>query len=124
MRKDTFKLTVVALVVFIVTCKSQGTCESKDADVLILGAGMSGIAAAKTLNDNVVTNFIILEARNEIGGQMRAADFAGVRIELGANWIQGVDSSGSGWYKVNPLWALGIRIKSSSILLQGNPNLH
>ena len=85
MRKDTFKLTVVALVAFIVSCKSQGTCESNDADVLILGAGMSGIAAAKTLNDNGVTNFIILEARNEIGGRMRAADFAGSSTGM---WVE------------------------------------
>ena len=43
---------------------------------------------------------------NEIEGRMRATVFAGVKIELGANWIQGVDPSGSGRYKVNPLWAL------------------
>ena len=67
---------------------------------------MAGIAAAKTLSDSGVTNFVILEARDEIGGRMRVADFAGVKIELGANWIQGVDPSGSGRFKVNPLWAL------------------
>ena len=37
-----------------------------DADVLILGAGMTGIAAAKALHERGVTNFIILEARHSI----------------------------------------------------------
>ena len=35
--------------------------ENADAQVLILGAGMAGISAAKTLYDNGVTDFIILE---------------------------------------------------------------
>ena len=48
-------------------------------------------SCSQTLSDNGVTNFVILEARDEIGGRMRVADFAGVEIELGANWIQGVD---------------------------------
>ena len=40
-------------------------CENPDAEVLILGAGMSGISAARTLYENGVTDFIILEqARN------------------------------------------------------------
>ena len=35
--------------------------ENADAQVLILGAGMAGISAARTLYDNGVTDFIILE---------------------------------------------------------------
>ena len=60
-----------------------------DADVLILGAGMSGVAAARTLFEAGVRNFLVLEARDEIGGRMRSAKFAGVTVELGANWIHG-----------------------------------
>ena len=37
---------------------------------------------------------------------MRGADFAGVKIELGANWIMGVDLDNSENYKTNPLWIL------------------
>ena len=37
------------------------SCENADADVLILGAGMSGISAARTLYENGVTDFIILD---------------------------------------------------------------
>ena len=87
-------------------CDAAGSCESPDADVIIVGAGMSGIAAASTFYNNSITNFLILEARSEIGGRMRSTEFAGVKIELGANWIQGVDTSGSPRELVNPIWEL------------------
>ena len=61
-----------------------------DADVLILGAGMAGIAAAKSLYENGVNNFMILEARDRIGGRLRSAEFGGIRVELGDQWIPGM----------------------------------
>ena len=61
-----------------------------EADVLILGAGMSGISAAKTLYEKGVKNFTILEARDRIGGRMRSEEFGGIRVELGEQWIQGI----------------------------------
>ena len=105
----TSMLVLYYFIALLAAFKGEGTCKNPDADVLILGAGMSGIASAKTLYDNGVTDFIILEARDEIGGRMRAVDFAGVKVEVGANWIQGVDASGSGGYAVNPIWALARR---------------
>ena len=48
-----------------------------DADVLILGAGMSGVAAARTLFEAGVKNFLVLEARDEIGGRHEVPKFAG-----------------------------------------------
>jgi polyamine oxidase len=64
--------------------------------VLVLGAGMSGITAAKTLDEGGVEDFTILEGYERIGGRMRKAEFAGTIIELGANWVQGL--------KNNPIW--------------------
>ena len=61
----------------------------KDTTVLVLGAGISGIAAARTLNDHGITDFIILEGTDRIGGRMRQMKFHNTTIELGANWIQG-----------------------------------
>ena len=37
---------------------------------------------------------------------MRAVDFAGVKVEAGASWIQGVDTTGSAEYETNPIWTL------------------
>ena len=64
--------------------ESSYSCENPDAQVLILGAGMTGIAAAYSLHINGTTNFIILEAQDRIGGRMRTDTFAGVRVNTGA----------------------------------------
>lgn len=61
-----------------------------DADVLILGAGVAGISAAKSLHEGGVDNFLILEARDRIGGRMHSAEFGGIRVELGEQWIHGI----------------------------------
>ena len=59
--------------------------------VLILGAGAAGITAAKTLHDQGVTDFLVLEGQDYIGGRMKQASFAGMKVELGANWIHFAD---------------------------------
>ena len=100
-----FRFFLLALFA-VYCCDASGSCESPDADVIIVGAGMSGIAAASTFYNSGLTNFLILEARSEIGGRMRSVEFAGIQIELGANWIQGVDPSGSPRERVNPIWEL------------------
>ena len=79
---------------------------SFDADVLILGAGMAGMSAAKTLHEAGITNTIILEARDRVGGRIRSEQFGGIRVEVGANWIESVDKTNSGKYKTNPMWTL------------------
>ena len=63
--------------------------------VLILGAGLSGITAAKTLLDNNITDFYVLEAKNHIGGRIHAVQFEGVTIETGANWLHLLDDDDS-----------------------------
>lgn len=55
--------------------------------VLILGAGLSGITAAKTLLQNNITDFYVLEGQNYIGGRVHAVQFEGFTIETGANWL-------------------------------------
>ena len=54
---------------------------------------MAGISAAKTLHDNGITNFIILEQRDRIGGRVNSSLFAGSTVELGPQWILGADPS-------------------------------
>ena len=61
-----------------------------DADVLILGAGMSGVSAAKSLHENGVDNFMIIEARDRMGGRLRSERFGGIRVELGEQWVFGI----------------------------------
>ncbi|CAI0547407.1 unnamed protein product [Linum tenue] len=54
--------------------------------VIVIGAGISGIAAAKTLHDAGVKDVVILEATSHVGGRMRKAEIGGHMVELGANW--------------------------------------
>jgi polyamine oxidase len=65
---------------------------------------MAGISAGKTLSDNGITSFLILEGGDDIGGRVKETQFGGVTVELGANWIQGLFSNGS--MEKNPLWLL------------------
>lgn len=68
--------------------------------VLILRAGVAGITAAKTLLENSMKDFLILEAQDYIGGRFKQRSFAGAKLEEGANWIHYADD------QENPLWEL------------------
>lgn len=65
--------------------------EEEDLDVIIIGAGWSGISAAMTLKSKGITNFKILEARDTIGGRSRTINqtFANqtYAIDLGSMWV-------------------------------------
>ncbi|CAM8932636.1 unnamed protein product [Rhodiola kirilowii] len=74
---------------------------SSRSSVIIIGAGISGISAAKVLAENGVDDIFILEASDRIGGRIRKEDFGGVSVELGAGWIAGV-----GGKETNPIWEL------------------
>lgn len=70
-----------------------------ETDVLILGGGMTGVSAAHTLHGELgVKNFLIVEARHELGGRVQNGRIGGVQVELGANWIEGLGE--------NPIWKL------------------
>lgn len=61
-------------------------------DILIIGAGIAGLAAARHLVENEF-DVTILEGRDRIGGRIytdRTLDFT---IDLGAAWIQGAEEN-------------------------------
>jgi polyamine oxidase len=70
-----------------------------EVDVLILGAGITGVTAARTLEVNGITDFLVLEGGDRIGGRIREDDGAG--LELGANWIHGLDMRDK---EHHPIW--------------------
>ncbi|KAF9261105.1 amine oxidase [Marasmius fiardii PR-910] len=71
--------------------------------VLILGGGVSGVIAARTLHEQGVDDFLILEARDQLGGRLASHPFGGKVIESGANWIQGTQVDGG---PANPIFTL------------------
>jgi monoamine oxidase len=61
--------------------------QSREADVVIVGAGLSGMIAARKLLDAGLTP-LILEADERVGGRILTQEvMPGVPIELGAQWI-------------------------------------
>ncbi|KAI0669114.1 amine oxidase [Trametes maxima] len=81
--------------------------QQKDAKVLILGGGVAGVIAARTLHERGIDDFILIEARPELGGRMMSREFGTAQnrwtIEVGANWVQGTQT-GKG--PSNPIWGL------------------
>jgi monoamine oxidase len=67
-----------------------------DADVLVIGAGVAGLAAARRLT-GAGRRVAVLEARDRIGGRVHTIRPGGAAVELGAEFIHG-DS--------NALWPL------------------
>jgi len=60
--------------------------------VIVVGAGMAGLVAARLLHDSgfVVT---VLEARGRLGGRTWTDDSLGAPLDLGGSWVHGVDGN-------------------------------
>ena len=66
-----------------------------DLPILIVGAGISGIACAKKLQEKG-EKVIVLEARSSIGGRINSKKIDLEIFDLGASWIHGIED--------NPIW--------------------
>ncbi|KAF8316790.1 amine oxidase [Clavulina sp. PMI_390] len=84
--------------------------------VLILGGGIAGVMAARELSAAGVENYLLVEARDELGGRLRSHTLEnGLTVELGANWIEGLHSE---LQSHNPIWKLakqhGLQVASNN----------
>ncbi|CAL4916363.1 unnamed protein product [Urochloa decumbens] len=91
----------ISLVLVVALAHYASLTAAAGPKVIIVGAGMSGISAGKRLSDAGITDLVILEATDRIGGRMHKTSFAGVNVEMGANWVEGV-----GGEQMNPIWPL------------------
>ncbi|BFI29912.1 hypothetical protein AXG93_1988s1270 [Marchantia polymorpha subsp. ruderalis] len=105
-------VTAVYVVLFLSAVAFHAlAAEDVNVDVIIIGAGMAGIAAGRTLTEMGITNFVILEATDRVGGRIRNTDFAGMKVEMGANWVEGVNGK-----ELNPVWDLAKQVNLRTIL--------
>ncbi|KAI9270303.1 hypothetical protein EDC94DRAFT_512694 [Helicostylum pulchrum] len=74
--------------------------------VVILGGGVSGISAALNLTASGISDFMMVEARDILGGRAQNAPFADINVELGCNWVQGLGT--------NPINQLAIKYNLST----------
>ena len=102
------QILAVAVLVLIIAPASLGqpNCDrDPDAQVLILGAGLAGLGAARRLSQSGINDFLILEQRDQIGGRVQSTQFAGTTVELGPQWVFSVDQSVPEESQ-QPLWPL------------------
>jgi len=64
-----------------------------DVTVAIVGAGVSGLACASRLFAAGITSIILFEAKDRSGGRMFSVPFGDYNVELGAQWIHGVEGN-------------------------------
>lgn len=70
--------------------KQQGAPDAADGvlDVAIIGAGMAGLTAARDLQQAGCNAFVVLEARDRVGGRVLNHDLgSGYISEVGGQWI-------------------------------------
>ena len=60
--------------------------ELDDTDVIVIGAGLSGLAAARRVQERG-QSVCVLEARDRVGGRTWTRDFQGRRVDVGGQWI-------------------------------------
>ena len=84
--------TKLLIIILLIVGLSKAQNDRRIYDVIIVGAGISGLAAADNLIDSG-KDVLILEARDRIGGRIWSRLWNGVTIEEGANWIHTSDGN-------------------------------
>ena len=107
-------ISAVGLCAATSTGSGSSVPESKHHKVLILGGGVTGVIAARTLHQNGIDDFLVVDALDELGGRIMSRSFAGKTMELGATWVQGTQT-GNG--PANPIFEL---VKKHNITTQSN----
>ncbi|XP_009993010.1 PREDICTED: spermine oxidase isoform X1 [Chaetura pelagica] len=68
---------------------SSGLRRKRQPRIVIVGAGLAGLSAAKALLESGFTDVTILEATDRIGGRVQSVKLGHATFELGATWIHG-----------------------------------
>jgi monoamine oxidase len=85
----------------------MGIDSSEQHEVIVIGAGAAGLAAAHELLRRGVKGVLILEARDRIGGRVWTSNLNGTPIDLGASWIHTIND--------NPIAELAIKYQIDTV---------
>lgn len=88
-------------------------------DTIVIGAGMSGVSAARMLAD-AGQRVTVLEGRDRIGGRMHTDRRAGFPVDRGASWVHGIDDSAL-WDLVQALGIPTLEYTVGSFQVGGRP---
>lgn len=98
-RRKFIKETLTGLPILLFTpsilassCNKEDDNEPNEKTVIVIGAGISGLAAAKKMKENGF-NVIVLEAQDKVGGRLRTNRTLGVAFDEGASWIHGINDN-------------------------------
>lgn len=72
---------------------SSGLRTHRQPRIVVIGAGLAGLAASKILQEHGFTDVTVLEASDRIGGRVQSVQHDKATLELGATWIHGASGN-------------------------------
>lgn len=72
---------------------SSGLRSHRQPRIVVIGAGLAGLSATRTLLEHGFTDVTILEAADHIGGRVLSVPNGKSTLELGATWIHGANGN-------------------------------
>ena len=98
-RRKFIKDTLTGLPIILITpsilassCNNENVNQPNGKTIIIIGAGISGLVAAKKLKENGF-DVIVLEAQDKVGGRLRTNRSLGIGFDEGASWIHGIEGN-------------------------------
>lgn len=85
-RRDSLKLLGAGTLVTALQTPLSSAAESNAVDVVVVGAGFAGMIAARSLI-RAGKKVIVLEARDRVGGRVKAGKIAGRTVDVGGMWV-------------------------------------
>lgn len=99
-RRKFIKNTLAGLpLIFLAPSLLANSCSSEDEtetpngkSVIVIGAGISGLAAARKLKEKGF-EVTVLEAQEKVGGRLKTNRSLGIAFDEGASWIHGINGN-------------------------------